>query len=67
MEFEKAIESQYITRSLDSRANDLAIGAKELSIKNVLSSKLSNLSLQLYSFLLKNGYAKNEDDYIRQY
>lgn len=65
VEFEKAIESQYITRSLGSRADDLAIVAKELSIKNVLSSKLSNLSLQLYSFFLKNGYAKNEDDYIK--
>ncbi|MCG8575582.1 MAG: hypothetical protein MI810_11915 [Flavobacteriales bacterium] len=65
VEFEKAIESQYITRSMDSRADDLAVMAKDLSIQNVLASKLSNLSLQLYSFLLKNGYAKNEDDYIK--
>jgi hypothetical protein len=41
----------------------LAILTKELGIKNVLASKLSNLSLQAYSFLLKNGYAKNEEDY----
>lgn len=65
VEFEKIIETQYITRSLDSRANNLAILAKDLSVKNLLASKLSNLSLQLYSFLLKNGYAKNEDDYAR--
>lgn len=65
VEFEKVIESQYITRSLDSRANNLAISAKDLSIQNVLTSKLSNLSLQIYSFLLKNGYAKNEDDYLK--
>jgi hypothetical protein len=65
VEFEKVIESQYITRSLDSRADDLAISAKDLSVQNVLASKLSNLSLQIYSFLLKNGYAKNEDDYLK--
>ncbi len=65
VEFEKIIETQYITRSMYSRADDLAVLAKELSVKNVLSSKLSNLSLQLYSFLLKNGYAKDEDDYLR--
>ncbi|MFT4603162.1 MAG: hypothetical protein ACI857_003349, partial [Arenicella sp.] len=65
VEFEKGIETQYITRSLDSRANDLAISAKDLSIQNVLTSKLSNLSLQIYSFLLKNGYAKNEEDYLQ--
>lgn len=65
VEFEKIIETQYITRSMFSRADNLAVTAKELSIKNVLASKLSNLSLQLYSFLLKNGYAKNEDDYVK--
>ena len=65
VEFEKIIETQYITRSLSSRADNLAITAKELSVKNVLTSKLSNLSLQLYSFMLKNGYAKNEDDYVK--
>ncbi|MEO9533147.1 MAG: hypothetical protein ABJG68_09435 [Crocinitomicaceae bacterium] len=65
VEFEKVIESQFITRSLDSRADNLAISARDLSIQNVLTSKLSNLSLQIYSFLLKNGYAKNEDDYLK--
>lgn len=65
VEFEKIIETQYITRSLSSRADNLAIITKELGIKNVLASKLSNLSLQLYSFLLKNGYAKSEDDFDR--
>lgn len=65
VEFEKVIESQYITRSLDSRADNLAISARDLSIQNVLTSKLSNLSLQIYSFLLKNGYAKNEEDYLK--
>lgn len=64
VEFEKVIESQYITRSLSNRANVLTLLAKELSIKNVLASKLSNLSLKLYSWLLQNGYAKSNEDIV---
>lgn len=60
VELEKVIESQYITRSIKSRADDLAIQSKELSAQNLIASKLSNLSLQLYSHMLKNGYAKND-------
>ena len=62
VEFEKVIESQYITRSMSNRADDLSEQAKELSLKNVRISKLSNLSLQLYSLLLKEGYVKNDTD-----
>ncbi|MBT8316420.1 MAG: hypothetical protein HKP59_02225 [Lutibacter sp.] len=62
VEFEKVIESQYITRSLSNRADELSMQAKELSLKNTRTSKLSNLSLQLYSLLLKEGYVKNDAD-----
>jgi hypothetical protein len=62
VEFEKVIESQYITRSMSNRADALSEQAKELSLKNVRISKLSNLSLQLYSLFLKEGYVKNEAD-----
>ena len=62
VEFEKVIESQYITRSMSNRADELAEQAKALSLKNVRTSKLSNLSLQLYSLLLKQGYAKDDKD-----
>ena len=69
VELEKVIESQYITRSISSRADELTIQAKELSALNVIASKLSNLSLQLYSIILKSGYVKNEEEniYIRDY
>ena len=63
VELEKVIETQYITRSMESRADELSEEAKTLSIQNVLASKLSNLSLQLYGLLLRVGYVKNEDDY----
>jgi hypothetical protein len=62
VELEKVIESQYITRSIATRADELSIQAKELSQLNVIASKLSNLSLQLYSIILKSGYVKNKEE-----
>lgn len=60
VELEKIIESQYITRKISKRADELTLQAKELSSLNLISSKLSNLSLQLYGIILKSGYIKNE-------
>ncbi len=65
LELEKIIESQYITRSISNRADELAIQAKALNAHNILASKLSNLSLQLYSLFLKTGYVKNDDEYVK--
>ncbi|MFC4634252.1 hypothetical protein ACFO3O_10060 [Dokdonia ponticola] len=62
VELEKVIETQYITRSISSRADELAVQAKELSEQNVMASKLSNLSLQLYSIMLKTGYVKSDEE-----
>lgn len=62
VELEKVVESQYITRSIDTRADELSVQAKNLSQLNVLTSKLSNLSLQLYGILLKTGYARNDTE-----
>lgn len=63
VELEKIIETQYITRSIPDRADELAVQAKELSAHNVMTSKLSNLSLQLYGMMLKVGYVRNDEDY----
>lgn len=65
VELEKIIETQFITRSIPDRADELAIQAKELSAQNVMTSKLSNLSLQLYGWMLKVGYVRNDEDYQR--
>ena len=62
VEFEKLIESQYITRSISGRADELTVQAKELSQANVIASKLSNLSVQLYGVFLTTGYVKNEEE-----
>lgn len=69
VELEKVIETQYITRSIPDRADELAIQAKELSAQNVMTSKLSNLSLQLYGQMLKMGYVRGDKDYqyIKKY
>lgn len=63
IELEKVVESQYITRSMSTRADDLIQQSFELSERTSLLSALSNLSLQLYSMLLKKGYVSNDKDY----
>ena len=63
VEFEKLIESQYITRSLSNRAQQLIQEADDLRTHNDLTSQLSNLSLLLYERLIKTGYAKSDIEF----
>jgi hypothetical protein len=69
LEWEKIIESQYITRSTHNRAETLVLETKELTELNLISGKLSNLSLQLYNIFLKMGHARTqeESDTIQDY
>lgn len=62
VELEKIIESQYITRNISDRTDELTLQAQELSTLNVIASKLSNLSLKLYSIIIRTGYVKNEEE-----
>ena len=58
----KKIESLHITRSMLDRADVLASEA-ESAIQNLkLITRLSNLSLKLYSWHIKHGHARNEND-----
>jgi hypothetical protein len=59
---EKRIESLHITRGMQSRAELLAAEALEISSKIDMVTRLSNLALQLYSWYIKNGHARNEKD-----
>ncbi len=59
---EKKIETLHITRSLQDRADKLAAEADEVAWKRSIITKLSNLALQLYSWYIKNGHARNEED-----
>ncbi len=62
LEFEKFIESQYITRSIENRAEELKKESVELSAKIQRTQAFSNLALQLYGLYLKVGYVRTEHD-----
>jgi hypothetical protein len=62
-ELEKVIESQYITRSMSNRTEELVRDATYFSNQNHISSQLSNLSLELYERLIKTGYAKSDEEF----
>jgi len=60
--FEQKIEALHITRSMQDRAERLATEMNEVNERLSLTGSLSNLSLQLYSWYIKNGLARNEKD-----
>jgi hypothetical protein len=62
--FEKKIEALHITRSMQDRADRLTTEVEEVNDELRLMSSLSNLSLQLYSWYIRNGLARNEKDEI---
>jgi hypothetical protein len=59
---EKNIESLHITRSMQDRADKLASDVEETNQRLTMIGALSNLSLQLYSWYIKNGLARNSKD-----
>lgn len=62
---EKRIESLHITRGMQSRAELLSADAIEISNKIDMLTRLSNLSLRLYSWFIQHGHARNEKDETR--
>ena len=67
--FEKQIESQHITRSIDNRADQLSIEADDLVVSLAGETAFSNLSIQLYGLYLKMGHARNkaEEKQVKEY
>lgn len=62
LQFEKTIESNYITRSIRGRATILQNQTIE-SLQIVTDvSNLSNLALQMYGWYLEKGFVRNEQD-----
>jgi hypothetical protein len=59
---EKKIESLHITRSMQDRAKQLSDEIDEANERIELIAKTSNLSLQLYSWYIQHGHARNEED-----
>ena len=59
---EEKIEALHITRSMQDRAEKLSDEVLEVNYRLDLIGSLSNLSLLLYSWYIKNGHARNEED-----
>ncbi len=59
---EKKIETLHITRSMQDRADQLTAEADKTNEQLFRVTKLSNLALQLYSWYINNGHARNEED-----
>lgn len=60
--FEKKIEALYITRSMQHRADELCQESDNVNNALTVVNRLSNLSLQLYSWYIQHGHARNEKD-----
>ncbi|MFN5135908.1 MAG: hypothetical protein ACK5DG_11380, partial [Chitinophagaceae bacterium] len=60
--FEKKIEALYITRSMQNRADELTTESIHTDERITIINQLSDLSLQLYSWYIKNGVARNEKE-----
>ena len=63
IEFEKLIEGQYVTKSIEGRAEILTNETKRFNTSITQTNLFSNLSLQLYGLYLKVGYVRNTKDY----
>ena len=59
---EKKIETLHITRSMQNRPEKLTEEAIEVNERRKNITKLSNLALQMYSWYVKYGHARNEEE-----
>jgi hypothetical protein len=59
---EKKIETLHITRSMKDRPDRLTEEALEINEHRKNITKLSNLALQMYSWYVKYGHARNEEE-----
>lgn len=59
---EKKIETLHITRSMQDRADQLSTDVNTANEHLIKQTKFSNLALQLYSWYIKNGLARNRND-----
>ncbi len=62
--WEKKIETLHITGSMQDKGTILASEAVEVNTRVDMVARMSNLALQLYSFYIKNGHARNEKDEV---
>ena len=60
--FEKKIESMHITRSMEGRSEALSRESNEVNRRIFLLDSLSGFALQLYSWYIQHGHARDEKD-----
>jgi hypothetical protein len=58
----KTYRNHNITRSIQGRADELVIQAKEL-LSEMISSKVSNLSTAIVWLYVENWYVKGDEEY----
>lgn len=59
---EKKIEALHITRSMQHQSDVLCEESLKVAVQLLNVSKLSNLALQLYSWYIHHGHARNKND-----
>lgn len=59
---EKKIEALHITRSMQDRAEKISAEVDDINCRLELVGSVSNLSLLLYSWYIKNGHARDAED-----
>jgi hypothetical protein len=62
LDFEKHIEGQYITRSIDTTAEEITNSSSLLSKKINGTNNFSNLGIRLYGLYLRTSHVRNEKD-----
>ncbi|MBN8836301.1 MAG: hypothetical protein J0I09_03525 [Sphingobacteriia bacterium] len=60
--FEKKIEAMHITRSMENRAEALSTESNDINHNLFLIGRLSNLALEMYSWYIKHGHARDRRD-----
>lgn len=62
LEFQKRIELQYITRSVDDRAEEISQEITDVVDYVHNSNEFSNLALKLFDMYVKIGHVKNDEE-----
>jgi hypothetical protein len=65
VEFEKYIESQYVTGSMYPKAREITDNTEDLINRLKLTHRLSNLSLSMYALYLQFGHVKKGENYLK--
>jgi len=63
LEFEKYIESQYVTGSMYPKAKQITDETSQLMERLDVTNKLSNLSISMYALYLQYGHVKRGEDF----